>query len=145
MNFVLPQQFILPIPFSINIIISKQKTPSFLMVIENVCLLFRSPLYWSLPPARPPKDKKEHKNMQNLLGFRASQFLFKSSTLPLSRTLPSLSLFHKNSNSVYGRTLAAMAGADEFVKGSVHPNGVAVITLDRPKALNAMNLGPFLS
>lgn len=78
--------------------------------------------------------------MQNLLGFRASQFLFKSSTLPLSRTLPSLSLFHNNSNSVYGRTLAAMAGADEFVKGSVHPNGLAVITLDRPKALNAMNL-----
>ncbi|KAG7021275.1 3-hydroxyisobutyryl-CoA hydrolase-like protein 3, mitochondrial [Cucurbita argyrosperma subsp. argyrosperma] len=76
--------------------------------------------------------------MPSLLGFRASQFVLKSFSSSFSRNLPSLGLCQINS--ISQRTLAAMAGADEFVKGSVHPNGVAVITLDRPKALNAMNL-----
>ncbi|XP_028233887.1 3-hydroxyisobutyryl-CoA hydrolase-like protein 3, mitochondrial isoform X5 [Glycine soja] len=56
---------------------------------------------------------------------RVQHFL---SSLTFSRFQPSFSL----------RAFSAMA--EEFVKGTVHQNGVAVITLDRPKALNAMNL-----
>ncbi|XP_022938299.1 3-hydroxyisobutyryl-CoA hydrolase-like protein 3, mitochondrial, partial [Cucurbita moschata] len=97
-----------------------------------------SHLCQSLPPTRQRIKSIAHKNMPSLLGFRASQFVLKSFSSSFSRNLPSLGLCQINS--ISQRTLAAMAGADEFVKGSVHPNGVAVISLDRPKALNAMNL-----
>ncbi|KAK7358304.1 hypothetical protein VNO77_00231 [Canavalia gladiata] len=73
-----------------------------------------------------PKLFKNISQKRMLLGaVRAHSFL---SSLSFYRSKPSFSL----------RSFSAMA--EEFVKGTVYQNGVAVITLDRPKALNAMNL-----
>jgi hypothetical protein len=83
---------------------------------------------YNTPPSSTPLSAAEKL-------FSASSFAYRRATAQILRPFAR----------VFGSavSLSTMAEAASFVRGNVYPNGVAVLTLDRPKALNAMNLGLF--
>ncbi|XP_077209899.1 3-hydroxyisobutyryl-CoA hydrolase-like protein 3, mitochondrial [Tasmannia lanceolata] len=74
--------------------------------------------------------------MRPLVSHFHQTFSLSSLSAILSPNKPNL---HHLSN-YFKTSISTMAGSEDFVKGYVFPNGLALITLDRPKALNAMNL-----
>ncbi|ESQ37189.1 hypothetical protein EUTSA_v10002535mg [Eutrema salsugineum] len=84
--------------------------------------------------------------MIKTLGVSSARIFFSkhpsTTSLPLQNLCFSFPSFIIRSASDRRRytVMACGSGGEDFVKGNVYPNGVAFITLDRPKALNAMNL-----